>query len=53
MAAIHKNIAPHLPYFLKVQLRKCMEPIGNLANVEELDLKPEQPTGGEKNSQEL
>lgn len=22
-----------------------MEPVGNLANVEELDLKPEQPTG--------
>lgn len=28
-----------LAYFLKVQLRKCMEPISNLANVEELDLK--------------
>lgn len=37
--------SPHLPYFLKVQLRKCMEPIGNLANVEELDLKTGQQTG--------
>lgn len=43
--------SPHLPYFLKVQLRKCMEPIGNLANVEELDLKPGQQAG--KKSQEL
>lgn len=35
---------PHLSYFLEVQLRKCMEPIGNLANVEELDLKTGQKT---------
>lgn len=36
---------PYLPYFLKVQLRKCVEPIRNLANVEELDLKTKQRTG--------
>lgn len=35
---------PHLSYFLEVQLRKCMEPIGNLANVEELDLKTGEKT---------
>lgn len=32
-------VPPHLSYFLEVELRKCMEPVGNLANVEELDLK--------------
>lgn len=36
---------PYLPYFLKIQLRKCVEPIGYLANVEELDLKTKQKAG--------
>lgn len=34
----------HLSYFLEVQLGQGVEPVGNLANVEELDLKSGQRT---------
>lgn len=41
----HLCVPTDLSYFLEVQLGKCVEPVGNLANVEELDLKTGQRTG--------
>lgn len=32
------DMSTHLPYFLEVELRKCVQPVGQLAQVEKLHL---------------
>lgn len=36
--ASSKGVRTHLPYLLEVQLRKCVQPVGQLAQVEKLHL---------------
>lgn len=37
---------PHLSYFLKIQFRKSMEPVGNLTDIEKLHLETKRQKEG-------